>query len=245
MNGTNLHGIKVDNINGVLYADFTDLNRYLYSPVVQTPSSGGANGGGITQQAKEMVFMGSAFLKKAEGSHPYIYSTKDATGKEWVGGFDCDADLTFGAGHSIKTEEEFTQLQRFIRNSTPKEIDDKVESMLQSDLSAAVAIANNFIKKHNVHLKQHEFDAIVILLINQPVALISSTTQLYKALEKGTWSQSEIVDGFTYTIFDNARIDGLVTRRNNELNLFFNGDYNYYDSKTKVLAKGIDYIEYP
>ena len=44
------------------------------------------------------------------------------------------------------------------------------------------------------------------------------------------------------------RMDGLVTRRNNELNelnLFLNADYTYYDSKEKVISQGINEIDYP
>ena len=40
-------------------------------------------------------------------------------------------------------------------------------------------------------------------------------------------------------------MDGLVTRRNNELNLFLSADYTYYDSKEKVIFQGINEIDYP
>ena len=57
--------------------------------------------------------------------------------------------------------------------------------------------------------------------------------------------QENIVNGFTYTMQGGKRMDGLVTRRNNELNLFLSADYTYYDSKEKVIFQGINEIDYP
>lgn len=91
-------------------------------------------------------------------------------------------------------------------------------------------------------------ESIVSLVFNYPGAL-SKTTDLGKELinngSSGNFDESNIVDGFTYTRFQGSRIDGLVTRRNNELNLFFSADYNnYYDTKQKVINAGIDRIKY-
>ena len=59
------------------------------------------------------------------------------------------------------------------------------------------------------------------------------------------FNEDNIKYGFTYTKIDDSRNAGLVTRRNNELNLFFNNDYNYYDSEELVIQQGIKYIDYP
>jgi hypothetical protein len=86
---------------------------------------------------------------------------------------------------------------------------------------------------------------MVSLAFNQPVA-VSNGSELSEVLTKYNFDKQEIINGFTYTKFQGNRIDGLVTRRNNELNLFFNGDYNhYYNSKQKVIDAGITYIFYP
>ena len=57
--------------------------------------------------------------------------------------------------------------------------------------------------------------------------------------------KENIVEGFTYTTQGGIRIAGLVSRRNNEINLFLKEDYTYYDSKEKVISQGIDEIKYP
>lgn len=116
---------------------------------------------------------------------------------------------------------------------------------LKEDLEDAVSTVNNFSEKENVTLKQNQFDAIVALVFNAPAAL-SSDSELVKALTEYDFVQDKIIDGFTYTKFQDSRIDGLVTRRNNELNLFFNNDYDhYYDTKQKVIDADIAYISYP
>ena len=156
--------------------------------------------------------------------------------------------MTFGIGHSIKNASEFQTIKTFIQNHTTSVIEAEVQRYLQSDLADSVTKVNAFIKDNNVKLEQNQFDAIVSLVFNYPGAL-SKTTDLGKELinngSSGNFDESNIVDGFTYTRFQGSRIDGLVTRRNNELNLFFSADYNnYYDTKQKVINAGIDRIKY-
>lgn len=97
-------------------------------------------------------------------------------------------------------------------------------------------------------LLQNQFDAVVSLLFNCPIALSSSTDpgkELIKNGSSGNFNQQSIMVGFTYTVFQGSRIDGLVTRRNAELNLFFTADYKYYyDTKQKIITVGIEYIKY-
>jgi len=63
--------------------------------------------------------MGYDFMLKAELYVPYIHSTlqedKSQYGyKKWTGGFDSTMDLTFGIGHSIKSNEEFEKIKDYI-----------------------------------------------------------------------------------------------------------------------------------
>lgn len=208
-----------------------------------------ADGNGVLSKNKaDMVFKGQNWLELAEGNFPYIYSTKDTSHSPWTKKFDATADLTFGIGHSIKNASEFQTIKTFIQNHTTSVIEAEVQRYLQSDLADSVTKVNAFIKDNNVKLEQNQFDAIVSLVFNYPGAL-SKTTDLGKELinngSSGNFDESNIVDGFTYTRFQGSRIDGLVTRRNNELNLFFSADYNnYYDTKQKVINAGIDRIKY-
>ncbi len=190
------------------------------------------------------VLQGEKWLALAEGNIPYIYSTKDINHKPWTGSFDSRADLTFGIGHSIKTTEEFENIKKFISSHTDSEIADEVQRYLQEDVSSAVEKVNDFSKNNGVTLKQNQFDAIVSLVFNYPASL-ANDSDLYRALIKGGFSEDKIIKGFTYTKFQNKRIDGLVTRRNNELNLFFEADYDhYYDTKQKVIEANIERIKY-
>ena len=69
--------------------------------------------------------------------------------------------------------------------------------------------------------------------------------ELIKSSSSGNFNQQNTIVGFTYTVFQGSRIDGLVIRRKNERNLFFTADYmHYYDTKQKVITAGIEYIKY-
>lgn len=216
------------------------------------PSTGkyyDADGNGVLKQASgDMVFNGQSWLELAEGNYPYIYSTKDKSHSPWTGNFNASADLTFGIGHSIKTASEFNTIKNFIANRSASVISTEVQKYLQSDLAASVNRVNDFIKSNHVKLKQNQFDAIVSLVYNYPSGLTKSSDlgkELISNGSSGNYVESNIIKGFTYTFFQGSRIDGLVTRRDNELNLFLNADYNhYYDTKQKVINAGIDKIQY-
>jgi GH24 family phage-related lysozyme (muramidase) len=210
--------------------------------IIEVPKVNRAKGSG------NMTFSGASWLEKAERKVPYIYSTKDPSYAQWTGGFNSNADLTFGIGHCIKSASEFSQISNFVATHSQADIETEIQRYLQNDLSGSVTQVNNFLKNNGITLQQHQFDAVVSLVFNYPASL-SSSTDLGKELiangNSGNFNQQNIIDGFTYTKFQGSRIDGLVTRRNNELNLFFKADYNnYYDSKSNVIAAGIDHIKY-
>lgn len=214
-------------------------------------------------------FEGKSFMVAAEGEIPYIYSTLEfdtsAENKypEWKGEFDKDMDLTFGIGHSIKTEEEFNLIKKQIEecNDNNRKLKDLTNQYYENDIKEFVDKVNEFclpntgeeegifIEEESIFLEQCQFDALVMLQFNCNFKLENSS--LGKELDEHRgemnpkFNEENIVEGFTYTKFQGERINGLVTRRNNELNLFFNDDYNYYDSKEKVINQNINYIPYP
>lgn len=127
------------------------------------------------QRVGEMAFTGQRWLELAEANIPYIYSTKDPTYSRWTGGFNANADLTFGIGHSIKDAAEFNTISNFTASHNAIEIAAEVQKYLQSDLDNAVKTVNDFIKNNNVSLQQNQFDAIVCLVFNYPFALATTT----------------------------------------------------------------------
>jgi hypothetical protein len=65
----------------------------------------------------------------------------------------------------------------------------------------------------------------------------------YSGNPNPTFDKNAIIDGFTYTRSGGVRLPGLVKRSNNEINLFLNNDYNYYEQK-ELEDKGLDYIKF-
>lgn len=208
-------------------------------------------------------FEGRGFLVAVEREIPYIYSSLEFNPlaeiqcPEWRGDFDSEMDLTFGIGHSIKTKEEFDYIKSKVeeyRDDTEKMVN-FINSLYIKDLERFVDRVNNFcaseghLQSQQIYLTQNQFDAIVLLLYNCDFRLTGSTLgnelEAHRGEENPEYDKDSIIEGFKYTIFNGTRNTGLVTRRNNELNLFFNNDYNYYDTKEKVMQQGIAYIEYP
>lgn len=204
----------------------------------------------------KMVFGGKEYVIQIEGNIPYIYSTeefdasKEVACPEWVGGFDASADLTFGIGHSIKTEEDFNDIKEFIENNREDEpkMQQKIDTLFNNDIEKFINRVNDFCAP-DIYLTQNQFDAVVILQYNCDFSMqgsdLGNELERHRGETNPVFDENNIIIGFTYTLYKGKRSKGLVTRRNNELNLFFNADYTYYDSKQKVQEKNIVYISYP
>ena len=202
-----------------------------------------------------MVFIGKDYIIAAENKIPYIYSTKQYKPRaeikypEWKGKFDNSMDLTFGIGHSIQTEEEFERISKIVQTYSESDLDKFINDLLDEDMSRFVNKVNKFCEDHEVYLTQNQFDAITILQYNCDFNMESSELgeelMAHSGEREPQFVKENIVEGFTYTKQDGVRIDGLVTRRNNEINLFLEADYTYFDSKEKVISQGIDEIKYP
>ncbi|MCD7819362.1 MAG: lysozyme [Lachnospiraceae bacterium] len=107
----------------------------------------------------------------------------------------------------------------------------KANSLFDADIAVVETAVNTLPKLSK--LTQDQFDAISSLVFNVGTAPVKDTSNdLYKALNKDTFVKSEIVTGFTYTLVNGVRNQGLVNRRNVELNLFFGTSDVEYISMT-------------
>lgn len=244
---------------GVGKIQLTD-GSYLYPNTTPKPKTEEDIVEGILPQETiipgKMVFGGKEYVIQIEGNIPYIYSTEefDASNEvacpEWVGGFDVSADLTFGIGHSIKTEEEFNDIKKFVTNNREDEtkMQQKIDALFNDDMEKFINRVNDFCAP-DIYLTQNQFDAVVILQYNCDFSMqgsdLGNELERHRGETNPVFDENNIIIGFTYTLYKGERLKGLVTRRNNELNLFFNADYTYYDSKQKVQDKNIVYISYP
>ena len=222
----------------------------------------------ITVKPQKMEFKGKSFLVAVEKEIPYIYSTLEYDPNaennypEWTGDFNSQMDLTFGIGHSIKTQEEFDYFKQKVDKfrDNEKTMTFLVNYTFNNDIKGFVDSVNDFcfpttdsqqenIEDQYIYLTQNQFDAIVILLYNCGFNLkgskLGNELESQKGKKNPEFNEENIKEGFRYTVYNESRSEGLTTRRNNELNLFFNNDYNYYDSKELVIQQGIGYIDYP
>ena len=124
----------------------------------------------------------------------------------------------------------------------------KIDALFKEDIERSIDRVNNFCDP-DIYLTQNQFDAVVILQYNCEFSMqgsdLGNELERHRGERNPVFDENNIIIGFTYTLYKGKRSKGLVTRRNNELNLFFNADYTYYDSKEKVQEKNIVYISYP
>ena len=195
-----------------------------------------------------------AFLEAGESIVPFIYSTRTYSPVPWGGGFDSTMDLTFGKDHSVYSEARFNEIRNAIEGRTSAEIETLIDEIFSRDLARFENHVNNFLINHNIFFTQHQFDATVAFVFNTGEAALmpnqSSVLGHYLSTTKHegninpSFNRDAIVEGFTWTRINHVRVAGLVTRRNNELNLFFNADYIYHSRETLV-ARGLAFIDYP
>lgn len=127
-------------------------------------------------------------------------------------------NLTVGYGHKVESSDNL-KLGDTISKS-------RAEELFEADIAEAESYVNKLPKIAS--LKQCEFDAIISLVFNVgPEPVVDKNNDLYKALNKNTFVEAEIVKGFTYTMGKNVH---LVKRRNAELNMFFNA----YEETVKI-----------
>ena len=132
-------------------------------------------------------------------------------------GLENDGILTIGYGHrnpSIRYGDKITLEEAY--------------DLLKEDLERFERSVNS---KVDADLKQHEFDALVILSFNIGLGGFENSN-LLKELNNGNWSQAEY-EWAEWRKSDGEISPGLVARRNDEIELYLKGDYtreyNYYD----------------
>lgn len=142
------------------------------------------------------------------------------SGKNMIKGFeslrldvydDGAGHLTVGYGHKIVSSDNLKAGDSITQA--------RADSLFNTDISAVEKSVNTLPKLSKI--SQDQFDAISSLVFNVgPKPVTDKNNDLYKALNKDTFVESEIVTGFTYTKVNGVRNEGLVKRRNAELNLF-------------------------
>jgi GH24 family phage-related lysozyme (muramidase) len=208
-------------------------------------------------QLKEWTFNGKAFMIGAEGNYDYIYSTQDNSTPrtKWTGKFNSNKDLTFGIGHKVEDAAEYNKILNEIKGKSHNEIQNIVNTYYEKEIKKFVDATNNFVKKNKIYLTQNQFDAVVMLIYNNGEALLDKNSTKYYDKDlcsellkysgnpNPTYAESAIIKGFTYTKVNGVRKPGLVKRSNNEINLFLNNGYNYYE-EPELISNGLDYIKF-
>lgn len=118
---------------------------------------------------------------------------------------------TIGIGHLILPTEGWM--------NTATLTDDQVYTLLRSDIRRFEIAVANAIK---VPLEQEQFDALVILAFNIGTGAFATSTVVQRINAKDT--QARIVEAWGWWNKANGQVlQGLVNRRNAEIELFVNG----------------------
>lgn len=136
-------------------------------------------------------------------------------------------NLTVGYGHKVVTADKLKAGDKITQA--------KADSFFTSDLGVVEAAIN----KHPTvgSMTQVMYNATASLLYNVGTAPVTTkTNDLYKALNSDATYKSPIsstakdavVTAFTYTKVNGTRVQGLVNRRNAELNVFLGTSNQVY-----------------
>ena len=156
--------------------------------------------------AKSLDTNGKNFIKDHEGYNLTVY--KDVGDK-----------LTVGYGHLVVAADNLKLGDKITQT--------KADDFFVADIKKSVDDTNTHPKVDS--LSQSQFNAVIAFVFNVGTAPVTNTgNDLYKALnDSNTYKtpisdscKKAIVTGFTYTKVGDKRVEGLVNRRNDELNLF-------------------------
>ncbi len=156
---------------------------------------------------------GIQFIRDHEGLSKTVYD--DGTGV-----------YTIGYGHTYG-----------VTASTPPISDEQAEAYLMEDIASKIGRVDDFLKKNNMSLLQHQYDALVSLVFNlatNPLGGDYRLTRLLTAYKNspGTIPAEKVWECFaTWHNYKNKKdesIDmyGLYNRRMDEARLFISGDYS-------------------
>ncbi len=106
--------------------------------------------------------------------------------------------------------------------------EEKAQEMLMAELVEYEVPVNNFIKKHGLKLKQHQYDALISFSYNCGTGWTTSTSGYFtKAVLSGDVSNQFI---YAMLLWSKAGSDYiLIPRRKSEVNLYINGIYKAYN----------------
>ncbi len=146
---------------------------------------------------------GIDFIKSWEGFYPNKY-------------YDCVGVLTQGYG---LTGKEIEDLPATIT-------EEKATELLKDWINRKYApVVKKDLDSKNVHLKQHEFDALVSFAYNCGTSGLLGST-LYRNIVAGIRDKNTITSNFqAWSNGGGKRIEGLYRRRTKEAAMFLNGNY--------------------
>ena len=155
MAGENSHSIEIENKNDTLYADSVALERYFYNPVVQTPSTGGANSMDIGIKDSTIDF-----LKSQEG----VWSSVVQSGNTY----------SIGYGHDFTKESNPDLYKKYVLD---KEIisDMDADRLLRIKIKSYADAVNDLIILNNLSLTQNQYDALVSFFYNNGIYVFTDS----------------------------------------------------------------------
>ena len=147
---------------------------------------------------------GLAFIQDFEGYEEYAYQD----GGEWY----------IGYGTQCERDEYPYGISR-----------EEAEELMVEHLADQEERVNVFLNEHQVHLEQHQFDALMSLTYNLGTSWINPTYRLCQYLMAGieNYSEEEVVNAIgTWCHVGDEPVKGLAQRRLKEAYLFLYGDYD-------------------
>ncbi|MBQ8510568.1 MAG: glycoside hydrolase family protein [Clostridia bacterium] len=142
-----------------------------------------------------------------------------------------DGGITVGFGHFISNKELRTDAEAYKlaqRNLSVEE----ATAIMKTDLERFEKQILNLMKRNEIYLVQHEFDALVLQAYNY-----GNVNYLTDLLKSGNRDRNKWIEVITERMEVNKGkfYNGLMNRRYQEMDLFLYGDYN----------GGPDVIKYP
>lgn len=162
----------------------------------------------MTYEKQTKAKSGEEFIKNYEGGLKLNRYNADVKGEDW----------TIGYGHKLFNNP----IQSITKEEAQKLFDKDVEKMITTSFES-------FLKRYNIQLTQHQFDAMLSFTFNMGENIWSdnpdSSAEIMKNfLIKGDYSEEATRKAFSMYMGSKAN-DGHIARRNDEINMFLYGDY--------------------
>ena len=164
--------------------------------------------GEILFPSKDLV----AFLKDYEDFSSTLYVGADIK------------NYTIGYGHAIPKKNYDGRYDNGITEA-------EAQQLLMDDIrTKAQELLDEYLGKNSTVLNQHQYDALISFTFNTGPDWINRYRDLRNILESGNITREAMYREFMdWIIADGKRVLGLYRRRIDELDMFFNKDYNRKD----------------